>query len=237
MNMTEKLFFRGTPAQFCAVIMEYRLDAEDVGKNFNCEVTYPIEEVILPNLSIPKPRLEDDLDTLSNAINNSIANFESQSGTRHYVVNLRSESPRTVVRCRTGTRYQTEFMVTAIMRYGGGTQLTLRAPDYVWVFVKEAWESIVGYIDNLGYLENTEKIEKLPEPEEWLKELVRMGLSVGSNEWWHTVEKWTRSYWEQKGRSALPLKGRLDKCLACSRKQIYDKTSLGDKTVTLGDTK
>lgn len=65
------------------------------------------------------------------------------------------------------------------------------------------------------------------EPEEWVSALIKHGIAHGSVAWWSWITKWTLDYWNRKGRSSLPISGRLDKAIGFSKSTIYLKSDLG----------
>lgn len=233
MTMTEKLFFMGTPAQFCAVVAEYETDAIVAGRKFSYDVTAPTETVVIPRQSPP-----DDMGIY----------FRPNFSVRESVVVLRPESPRAVIRCTFRTDdVGIEFWLSALECPGNRTQIALRADEKVWVSVQEQWELIVSYMANLGWLMENETVRqaKLGEPEDWVTKLKEMGLRAGSKQWWETIEKWTRTHWANNGTTSLLIGGKgrsLSKLIGYSRQKIYEntllkRTSFNDKDVTEDDTK
>lgn len=210
----EKVFFKGTPAQFCAVMEEYELDAREAGRQFSIDIIEPKEEVVVSGFSQMR-----------------IAEIENpplfSSPDRTHVLALRSDSPRAVIECSS----RISFLISALACPNNRTLIAVRLPsNMAWEFIQSDWDSIISYMAGLDYLEESETIEqvKLLEPEEWIKTVLKD--DIGSLKWWEKVEKLTREYWLQHGRRALPIKGRLDSCLGYRPKTIYQKTGLGDKT-------
>jgi hypothetical protein len=228
--VTEKIFFKGTPAQFCAVIAEYELDTRAAAVDFSYQITEPSTEVIAPQAArYSGPG--DDFGRLIDRVTSGFAN-------RERVVDLRTGSPRAAIICYIGREH---FWVSALLCPDNRTQLTLRVESGKLESIRNDWLSMVGYIANLGWLEDSQPVKRaqLSEPMDWVAELEEMGIGRDSAEWWTEIERRTRAYWAQKGRNALPVSGKsavtLERVTGYSRKTIYEKTLLGEKEVTQSD--
>jgi hypothetical protein len=227
---TDKIIFKGTPAQFWAVIQEYILDAGDTTQQVSANLFAPQKEVIVP-------RLVQKGGDSSDPFSEFMANATYGSSRRETIAEILSDSPRAGINflSQTSNNSFVAFSITALVRGDGQTVLTLRVSDKEWPDTKERWESIISYMSSLGYL-GADETRPLSEPEAWIEELAAADFQRGTPQWWGEIERRVREYWTQRGRKALPIKGRLENVTSYRRQVIYERTSLGDKELTQTDT-
>lgn len=172
---TDKVIFKGEPAQFYAVFEEFQLDVNRSSRNDDPKMFRVVNVV-------PSIRTGYGFTPLPTEIRHRVAISLSTPATGAPV----------------------GMTISAISIPKERTQITFRTTNEdEFEQVVHIWESLVSYMANLEYLEGD--YEKLPEPDEWIEYLKGKGLSHSTDRWYKAVEELTGRYWSERGKRKLTI--------------------------------